>query len=187
MAYGIRRYRGKLVVVGDKSCGKTCLLRPVYIPRVCRDYTADVEVDGKHAELLVCDTVGGYEHLRRLSYLDKHVILICFAIDSPDSLENVMEKWISKVLHFCLGMPIILVGCKSDLRHDPNTINELGRTSQTPATAEEGEHVREKIGACKYMECSAKTGEGVVELFEAATRACIPMETGKRKKWWRLF
>lgn len=33
-----------------------------------------------------------YDRLRPLSYPDTHVILICFAIDSPDSLENVQEK-----------------------------------------------------------------------------------------------
>ena len=33
-----------------------------------------------------------YDRLRPLSYPDSHVILICFAIDSPDSLENVQEK-----------------------------------------------------------------------------------------------
>lgn len=27
-----------------------------------------------------------------LSYPDSHVILICFAVDSPDSLDNVQEK-----------------------------------------------------------------------------------------------
>lgn len=30
--------------------------------------------------------------LRPLSYPDSHVILICFAVDSPDSLDNVQEK-----------------------------------------------------------------------------------------------
>ena len=33
-----------------------------------------------------------YDRLRPLSYPDSHVILICFAIDSPDSLDNVQEK-----------------------------------------------------------------------------------------------
>jgi hypothetical protein len=40
------------------------------------------------------DTSGieDYDRLRPLSYPDAHVILICFAIDSPDSLDNVQEK-----------------------------------------------------------------------------------------------
>lgn len=36
-----------------------------------------------------------YDRLRPLSYPDSHVILICFAVDSPDSLDNVQEKVIS--------------------------------------------------------------------------------------------
>jgi small GTP-binding protein len=55
---------------------------------------ADVEVDGKHVELALWDTAGqeDYDRLRPLSYPDSHVILVCFAVDSPDSLDNVQEK-----------------------------------------------------------------------------------------------
>ena len=38
---------------------------------------------------------------------------------------------------------------------------------------EQGEEVRKKIGAYKYLECSAKTNEGVRETFEHATRAAL--------------
>ncbi len=58
------------------------------------NYVADVEVDGRRVELALWDTAGqeDYDRLRPLSYPDSHVILICFAVDSPDSLENVQEK-----------------------------------------------------------------------------------------------
>jgi hypothetical protein len=64
------------------------------VPTVFENYVADVEVDGKHVELALWDTAGqeDYDRLRPLSYPDSHVILICFAIDSPDSLDNVQEK-----------------------------------------------------------------------------------------------
>ena len=72
------------------------LLMPfkVYVPTVFENYVADVEVDGKHVELALWDTAGqeDYDRLRPLSYPDSHVILICFAVDSPDSLDNVQEK-----------------------------------------------------------------------------------------------
>jgi len=64
------------------------------VPTVFENYVADVEVDGKHVELALWDTAGqeDYDRLRPLSYPDSHVILICFAVDSPDSLDNVQEK-----------------------------------------------------------------------------------------------
>jgi len=180
------------VIVGDGACGKTCLLivfskgtfPEVYVPTVFENYVADVEVDGKHVELALWDTAGqeDYDRLRPLSYPDSHVILICFAVDSPDSLDNVQEKWISEVLHFCQGLPIILVGCKKDLRYDPKTIEELRKTQQRPVSPEEGEAVARKIGATKYLECSAKMNDGVREVFEHATRAALLRRTGKTKK-----
>jgi GTPase SAR1 family protein len=40
-------------------------------------------------------------------------------------------------MHFCAGLPIILVGCKKDLRRDNKTIDELRKTNQRPVTPEE--------------------------------------------------
>ena len=106
-------------------------------------------------------------------------------------------------MHFCSGLPIILVGCKKDLRFDPKTIEELHKTSQKPVTTDQvrfpltlqyyiatteyfganvlqGEEVRKRIGAVKYIECSAKTGEGVREVFEHATRAALTNNKGRK-------
>ncbi|CAK7896539.1 GTP-binding protein Rho1p [[Candida] anglica] len=184
--------RRKLVIVGDGACGKTCLLivfskgtfPEVYVPTVFENYVADVHVDGRKVELALWDTAGqeDYDRLRPLSYPDSNVILICFSVDSPDSLDNVQEKWISEVLHFCQGVPIILVGCKSDLRFDNNTIEQLRQQQQQPVTAADGQAVAQKIGASNYLECSARTGEGVREVFAAATRASLRTKEKKEKK-----
>lgn len=74
----------------------------VYVPTVFENYVADVEVDGKHVELALWDTAGqeDYDRLRPLSYPDSHVILICFAVDSPDSLDNVQEKVSTHAINF---------------------------------------------------------------------------------------
>jgi Ras homolog gene family, member A len=43
--------------------------------------------------------------------------------------------------------------------------------------------VAQKIGARQYLECSAKSGEGVREVFQYATRAALlsrPKGTGKK-------
>jgi len=180
-----------LFIVGDGACGKTCLLivfskgefPEVYVPTVFENYVADVEVDGKHVELALWDTAGqeDYDRLRPLSYPDSHVILVCFSVDNPDSLENVQEKWISEVLHFCQGLPILLVGCKKDLREDAKTIEELAKNRQKPVSVDEANAVAQKIGAYKYLECSARSGDGVKEVFEHATRAALLTKTKKKK------
>lgn len=183
--------RRKLVIVGDGACGKTCLLivfakgkfPQVYVPTVFDNYVADVEVDGRRVELALWDTAGqeDYDRLRPLSYPDSNVVLICYSIDLPDSLENVMEKWISEVLHFCQGVPIILVGCKADLRNDAQTVEELRTQGLQPVSQAQAQEVADQIGAVEYIECSAKTGYGVREVFEAATRASLVGKQGKTK------
>jgi len=125
--------------------------------------------------LALWDTAGqeDYDRLRPLSYPDTDVILMCFSIDSPDSLENIPEKWNPEVKHFCPNVPIILVGNKKDLRNDPATMRELAKMKQEPVKPEEGRAMAEKINAFAYLECSAKSKEGVREVFETATRAAL--------------
>ena len=48
--------------------------------------------------------------LRPLSYTDTDVILMCFSIDSPDSLDNILEKWSPEVAQYCPEIPVLLVG-----------------------------------------------------------------------------
>lgn len=44
---------------------------------------------------------------------------------------------------------------------------------QEPVKPEEGRAMAEKISAFAYLECSAKSKEGVREVFETATRAAL--------------
>jgi Ras family protein A len=183
--------RKKLVIVGDGACGKTCLLivfskdqfPEVYVPTVFENYVADIEVDNMTVELALWDTAGqeDYDRLRPLSYPDTDVILMCFSIDSPDSLENIPEKWTPEVRHFCPNVPIILVANKKDLRNNEATKRELLKVKQAPLQHEEGLEMARKISAKNYLECSSKTKEGVRDVFEAATRAALEARRKKRK------
>ena len=40
------------------------------------------------------------------------MIVMCFSIDAPDTLENIPEKWTPEIKHFCPTAPIVLVGNK---------------------------------------------------------------------------
>lgn len=184
--------RKKLVIVGDGACGKTCLLivfskdefPEVYVPTVFENYVADIEVDNKQVELALWDTAGqeDYDRLRPLSYPDTDVIVMCFAIDSPDSLENIPEKWVQEVKHFCPNVPIVLVGNKKDLREDPSTIKELARLKQAPVKYDEGQQMCTRIGARHYIECSALSGDNVRKVFEMATREAIAKKSRPKNK-----
>ena len=187
-----RPIRKKMVTVGDGSCGKTCLYTsfvkdrfPVdYLPRVFESYVGDIRVDGKTVELAFWDTVGDeeYDRLRPLSYIDADVILMCFSIDSPESLAKVFEKWAPEVRYFCPDVPIILIGNKKDLRNDENVTRELSKMKQEPVKSEEGSLMCERIKAYAYMECSAKTKEGVRDVFTTAARAALTMTKERRNK-----
>jgi len=135
-------------------------------------------------ELALWDTAGqeDYDRLRPLSYPDTDVILMCFSIDNPDSLENIPEKWTPEVKHFCPNVPIILVGNKRDLRNDEGTKRELMKMKQEPVRIEDGRAMADKINAFAYLECSAKTKDGVREVFETATRAALQTKKKRSKR-----
>jgi len=176
--------RRKLVIVGDGACGKTSLLCSFalgefpkeYEPTIFENYVAEIRLDGKAVQLALWDTAGQeeYERLRPLSYSKSHVILIAYAIDTPDSLENVTVKWIEEVRSICgPTIPIILVGCKSDLRPSPDHPDYRNYVSRAQA-----ERVAQDIGARDYRECSALRIQGVDDVFECATRASMLMRDG---------
>jgi small GTP-binding protein len=69
--------------------------------------------------IIILLTIAGqedYDRLRPLSYPDTDVILMCFSIDSPDSLENIPEKWNPEVKHFCPNVPVVLIGKQLKLK-----------------------------------------------------------------------
>ena len=41
---------------------------------------------------------------------------MCFDIGRASSLENCKEMWFAQIKRFCPNTPVILVGCKNDLR-----------------------------------------------------------------------
>ena len=98
---------------------------------------------------------------------------MCFAIDNPDSLEKIVEKWSQEVDHVYPNVPVILVGNKIDLRNDTATREKLSKRNLKPVAAEEGIIFAQRIGAHVYLECSAKTRIGVRGIFEMAAMASL--------------
>jgi len=92
------------------------------------------------------------------------------------------EQWIEEVRQICGDqIPVILVGCKQDLRPDnlpPSNGNarpDQQYFEKTYVDRARGERMARAIGARAYKECSALRLDGVDDVFEAATRASMLM------------
>ncbi|XP_035514605.1 rho-related GTP-binding protein RhoF-like [Morone saxatilis] len=173
----------KVVIVGDGGCGKTSLLTiytkgvfpTEYVPSVFDKTVVNSRYRGQQFRLHLYDTSGqdDYDRLRPLSYHSVNVVLICYDVMCSSSFDNVFTKWYPEVQHFCAGVPIILVGCKADLREDKVLMKKLWSTGQNAVTYIQGEEARRKLNAVLYLECSAKYRENVDDLFREATKRAL--------------
>ncbi|XP_064456714.1 ras-related protein ced-10-like [Ornithodoros turicata] len=176
----------KMVVVGDGMVGKTCLLISfttgafpdgAYEPTVFDNYAGSLVCDGVTTNLTLWDTAGqeDYERLRPLSYPGTDVFLLCYSISSEASFNNILTKWQPELKHHCPHTPYILVATKADLRQAQDPPQDL-----VPRAA--GKKLASKIKAFSYVECSAKSGMAVKEVFEEAARSVLkpkPVKKGR--------
>uniref|UniRef100_A0A8C0B0G1 Ras homolog family member F, filopodia associated n=1 Tax=Buteo japonicus TaxID=224669 RepID=A0A8C0B0G1_9AVES len=119
-----------------------------YAPSVFEKYTTSVTVGKKEVTLNLYDTAGqeDYDRLRPLSYQNTNVVLICYDVMNPTSYDNVAAKWYPEVNHFCRGVPLVLIGCKTDLRKDKEQLRKLRASKQEPIT-----YNQVNTSACKVV------------------------------------
>ncbi|XP_029771020.1 rho-related GTP-binding protein RhoD isoform X1 [Suricata suricatta] len=155
-----------------------------YTPTVFERLTVNLQMKGKPLNLQIWDTAGqvDYDRLRPLFYPDASVLLLCFDVTSPHSLDNVSTRWYPEVNHFCKEVPIIVVGCKTDLRKDKSLVKKLRKNGLEPVTYHRGQEMARSVGAVAYLECSALLQENVHAVFQEAAEVAL---SSRSRNFWR--
>lgn len=150
-------------------------------------YHKQAFVDGSCASFGGWDTAGAedYDRLRPLSYPGTDVFLLFFSLHSKAALENCISKWAPEVEHHAPDVPIVLIGTKEDMRHDPAYYHAGLR--ERWVSYEEGLAVANQIGAAAYVEISSVDGYNARHCLATAVRVARVHEhflPHPRKRYW---
>ena len=205
----------KIVVVGDMHSGKSCLVssycidqfQDTYTPTLMRCLSTDTRVQGKLIDIMVVDTPGRYDYLpfRQVAYSRSDLVMVCFALDCPQSLQHVEEFWVPEILEHAPGIPYMLVGNRRDLRDElyanwcccqvcqecylgcekgKNTLKRIEADeflNSSLLTTAQGIAIAKRVKAVGYSECSAKFRDNTRQVFEHATELAITRHRRRRK------
>jgi small GTP-binding protein len=168
----------KVVLVGEMSVGKTCIIDrfcrenidPEVKPTVGAMYsTAKFECDGAEATFLIWDTAGQdrYRQVAPMYYRGASAVIIVYAIDCERSFGEI-DFWVRSVRAGLGKVQIVIVGNKSDLRNERIIDVATGQ-------AKADEH------CAMFFETSALTGAFIRDLFVDLARALVDADTATRE------
>ncbi|KAF7533892.1 hypothetical protein G7054_g6704 [Neopestalotiopsis clavispora] len=182
----------RFAVIGDGNSGKTCMLLRWYYdvfnsnwnPTHYDLFNRTLHVDGKNTDLEIWDTAGRIDlhQLALLSYLHWDGIILCYSVNNDRKFNSAQTRWINEIHMHCPGVPVFLVALKIDTRPGHGSrrwVAPLFGPIDTRVSVSEGAAAAAGIGAVRYLECSAKTGEGVDDLFDESVRTVRQLRSGK--------
>ena len=163
----------KIILVGNASVGKTCLISSFFShpfdsqlnPTVAPSYScADItRSDGIKVGLQIWDTAGQerYHSVGRLFYRDADIALVCYHPGDTLSVEAI-PSWIQSVKEEVETAKICLVITKSDLLEQ----------CQIQQIEMEANGIAIQYGAEKLFITSALKNTGVKEIFQECAEMC---------------
>ncbi|OHT02301.1 small GTP-binding protein [Tritrichomonas foetus] len=175
----------KVVFVGDTQVGKTCIIsrltsgsfkstNPATIGAAFQTHV--MTTPQGTVTMQIWDTAGQekYRALAPMYYRSADVAVLCFDVTNQASYEA-MEQWSNELAEKApQRMQLIICG------------NKIDDIDHRVISKDAGEQHAMRHGAKAYIETSAKTGEGIVELFtkaaELASDADIASTKPKTKK-----
>jgi len=159
----------KISIIGDGGVGKTSLLKKFtkgtfekdYIKTIGAQFSKyDKKINGDLIDLIFWDIAGqiDFKFLHPLFYKESRAgIIVCSLEENDlgkDSLTHI-ENWYNELKKYCGDIPVVLFANKVDLV-DTNNIDTI-----------QIQELVHKYNFLRYFITSAKTGEGVIEAFNA--------------------
>ncbi|XP_020541243.1 mitochondrial Rho GTPase 2 isoform X2 [Jatropha curcas] len=163
----------RIVVAGDRFTGKSSLIAavatdsfPENVPRVLSPTRLPADFFPDRVPITIIDTSSAPENRGKLIDELKRAdaVVLTYACDQPLTLSRLSSTWLEELRQLEIKAPIIVVGCKLDLRPDSEAVSleqVMGPTMQ---------RYRE-IETC--IECSAVTLMQVPDVFYFAQKAVL--------------
>ena len=161
-------YLLKYIIIGDPSVGKSNLLMKFANNKFTEDYEATIgvefgvknlQIDNKIYRIQIWDTAGqeNFRSITRAYYKNCVCAMVVYDITNKKSFDNV-QNWIKDVItNSPKTVLIILIGNKIDL------------IDKRQVSFDDGQEFAINQGII-FMETSAKTGDGVEEIFKKSAQ-----------------
>lgn len=181
----------KLVLLGESAVGKSSIvhrfvkntfddMRESTIGAAFLTQTINLPEANTTVKFEIWDTAGQerYKSLAPMYYRNANAALCVYDITSQSSFKKAQD-WIEELKKQAPeGIVVALVGNKADLAEEreveESEISDYLERSNETTTTEGGKRII-------HMECSAKSGTGVLEVFDAIARA-LPLDDSGAKR-----
>ncbi|KAJ5378131.1 GTP-binding protein rhoA [Penicillium cataractarum] len=196
--------RRKVTVDGMSACGKTRLItvlaeyatahyhgkvkpREEFVGCPSPITSIDIQTPESRSIDLWEVSYSSFERLTVLAYPKTNLVLFCFALDYLDDagvvydVQDKVDYLISKKSHKPRDAPLILVGCRNDLRKQ----QEAAKNTRVFTQASQELRRYAKKNHVEYFECSAESQENIAELLRGVIRILFLERKDSAGKDWK--
>ena len=165
----------KCIIIGDVSCGKTCITKRFTEDVFDDDHkitigvdfaTTTLRVNNKLIKIQIWDTAGQetFLSITKTYYKHVHMCIIVYDVTNRESYRNVL-RWYKEVVNNCLekDVHIMIIGNKIDLRDESNSMHVSTEEA-------DGFSCRHNFS---FMETSAKNATNIDDMFYVLTKGYV--------------